>query len=332
MKITSVLFAVMAMLTTFAFGAGGEAFTDPTKAGPDFAVQGEYEGSLGDKKFGLQVIALSEGKFDAVAYRGGLPGAGWDKSMPTKMKGETADGVTKLRGLSWDAKIEDRVVTGQAGLVNVNLKKVERKSPTLGAKPPKGATVLFDGSNLDAWESGKLVGEGKKKNLGPEEKAGARTKEKFENFTLHLEFRTPYMPKERGQQRGNSGMYLLDQYECQVLDSFGLEGKDNECGGIYSISKPDLNMCLPPLSWQTYDVEFTAAKFDREGKRTAAGVATIRLNGVIIHDKRVLSKPTPGGRQSDEKPGALFLQDHNNPVVFRNIWIVKKGTPALPKL
>lgn len=320
MRICIAIFTATVMSTTFAFGAGGEAFTDPAKAGPDFAVQGEYEGSLGDRKFGLQVIALSEGKFDAVAYRGGLPGAGWDKSMPTKMKGETTDGVTTLHGLSWDAKIADGVVTGQAGLVKVNMKKVERKSPTLGAKPPKGATVLFDGSNLDAWESGKLVEEGKHKYLGVE----ARTKEKFENFTLHLEFRTPYMPKSRGQGRGNSGMYLLDQYECQVLDSFGLEGKDNECGGIYSISKPDLNMCLPPLSWQTYDVEFTAPKFDKEGKRTAAGVATIRLNGVIIHDKRVLSKPTPGGRQSDEKPGALFLQDHSNPVVYRNLWIVKK--------
>jgi len=326
MKLINALLAAMAMSTTFAFGAGGEAFTDPAKAGPDFAVQGEYEGSLGDKKFGLQVIALGEGKFDAVAYRGGLPGAGWDKSMPTKMKGETTDGVTNLHGLSWAAKIKDGVVTGQAGLVKVNLKKVERKSPTLGAKPPADATVLFDGSNIDAWESGKLVEEGKHKYLGVE----ARTKEKFQNFTLHLEFRTPYMPKSRGQGRGNSGMYLLDQYECQVLDSFGLEGKDNECGGIYSISKPDLNMCLPPLSWQTYDVEFTAPKFDIKGKRTAAGVATIRLNGVVIHDKRVLAKPTPGGRQSDEKPGALFLQNHSNPVVYRNIWVVKKGAPALP--
>jgi hypothetical protein len=83
-------------------------------------------------------------------------------------------------------------------------------------------------------------------------------------------------------------------------------------------------MCLPPLSWQTYDVEFTAPKFDKDDKRTAAGVATIRLNGVIIHNKRVLEKPTPGGRQSDEKPGALFLQNHSNPVVYRNLWIVKK--------
>tara|TARA_R110002072_G_scaffold173600_2_gene328329 strand:+ start:112628 stop:113590 length:963 start_codon:yes stop_codon:yes gene_type:complete len=320
MKITSALFAAIALSSTFTFGAGGEAFTDPAKAGPDFAVQGEYEGAIGDKKFGLQLIALGDGKFDGVVLMGGLPGAGWNKGDKTSLKGETVDGITKLTGPNWEAQIENGKLTGTSGLATVLAKKVERKSPSLGAKPPAGATVLFDGSNVDAWESGKLVEEGEHKYLGVE----ARTKEKFENFTLHLEFRTPYMPKSRGQGRGNSGMYLLDQYECQVLDSFGLEGKDNECGGIYSISKPDLNMCLPPLSWQTYDVEFTAPKFDRDGKRTAAGVATIRLNGVIIHDKRELPKPTPGGRQNDEKPGALFLQNHSNPVVFRNIWIVKK--------
>jgi hypothetical protein len=320
MRITSAVFAAIAMLTTFTFGAGGEAFTDPAKAGPDFAVQGEYEGSIGDRKFGLQLISLGDGKFDGVVLKGGLPGAGWDKSAKVNLKGETVDGVTKLIGTDWVGQISDGVLTGGAGKASVSAKKVERKSPTLGVKPPKGATVLFDGSNLDAWESGKLVEEGEHKYLG----VAARTKEKFENFTLHLEFRTPYMPKSRGQGRGNSGMYLLDQYETQVLDSFGLEGKDNECGGIYSISKPDLNMCLPPLSWQTYDVEFTAPKFDRDDKRTAAGVATIRLNGVIIHNERVLGKPTPGGRQSDEKPGALFLQNHSNPVVYRNLWIVKK--------
>lgn len=320
MRITSILFTAIAMSTTFAFGAGGEAFTDPAKAGPDFAVQGEYEGTIGDKKVGIQVIARGDGKFDAVVLMGGLPGAGWDKGAKASLKGETTDGVTKLSGIDWVGQIADGVLTGSAGKVSVSAKKVERKSPTLGAKAPAGATVLFDGSSLDAWESGKLVEEGKHKYLGVE----ARTKDKFENFTLHLEFRTPYMPKSTGQGRGNSGMYLIDQYECQVLDSFGLEGKDNECGGIYSISKPDLNMCLPPLSWQTYDVEFTAPKFDRDGKRTAGGVATIRLNGVVIHDKRDLKKPTPGGRQSDEKPGALFLQNHSNPVVYRNIWIVKK--------
>ena len=196
------------------------------------------------------------------------------------------------------------------------LKKVMRKSPTLGAKPPAGAIVLFDGTNVNQWE-GMKIEEGNL--LG----VGGRTKKKFRNFTLHLEFRLPFMPYARGQGRGNSGMYLLDQYECQILDSFGLEGKDNECGGIYHVLKPAVNMCLPPLSWQTYDVEFTAAKFDKNGKKIADAVTTIKHNGVVIHNKKKL-KLTPGGHQSDEKPGRLFLQNHGDPVRFRNIWIIDR--------
>ena len=103
-----------------------------------------------------------------------------------------------------------------------------------------------------------------------------------------------------------------------------MEGKQNECGGIYSVAEPDVNMCFPPLSWQTYDAEMTAAKYDDAGKLVSNPRITVKHNGVVIHDKRVLPKPTPGGRQTDEKPGALFLQNHNNPVVYRNIWIVKK--------
>lgn len=292
------------------------AFNSASEAGPDFAIQGEYAGKLGDNQIGIQVIARGDGKFEAVLLQGGLPGAGGDESEKVKLTGSTTDGVTRLQGGGYEAAIVDGHLAINHAQTRGNLKKVDRTSPTMGLKPPAGAIVLFDGSSVDAWNPGKMAEDGL---MG----VGTRTKEKFDSFTLHLEFRTPFMPYATGQARGNSGMYLQDQYECQILDSFGLEGKDNECGGIYQNAKPLVNMCFPPLAWQTYDVEFTGAKFDAEGKVTAPARCTIKHNGVVIHDDLALA-PTPGGGQKDQKPGALYLQDHGDPVRFRNIWIVKK--------
>lgn len=295
------------------------AFLDAESAGPDFAVQGEYVGTIGKATaLGIQVIALGDGNFDGVMYAKGLPGEGWDGKTKVFLKGKTEGDVTRFTGRNFVGEVKNGEFTGTAeDDVPFSASRIERRSPTLGAKPPAGAKVLFDGSNVDAWVNGKLE-EGDL--LG----VGTKTKEKFQDFTLHLEFRTPFMPYARGQARGNSGMYLLDQYECQILDSFGLKGLDNECGGFYKASAPAVNMCLPPLSWQTYDVEFTAARFNADGKKTANAVVTVRHNGVLIHDKLELTGPTPGGGQNDEKPGALFLQNHGDPVRFQNIWIVEK--------
>lgn len=292
------------------------SYLDAKSAGPDFLVQGEYLGKAGDQAYGAQVIAYGDGKFDAVLLTGGLPGAGWDGKSKVRLKGQTADGVTRLAGDKCAAAIVDGNLSFNLGDVKGNLKKLHRESPTIGQRAPEGAVVLFDGPNVDAWEPGKLEEGGL---MG----VGTRTKQKFDSFTLHLEFRTPFMPYATGQARGNSGMYLQDQYECQILDSFGLEGLDNECGGIYSNSKPLVNMCLPPLSWQTYDVEFTGAKFDAAGKVTAPAKCTIKHNGVVIHDQLEL-KTTPGGGQNNQQPGALYLQDHGDPVRFRNIWLAEK--------
>ena len=293
------------------------AFLDAKSAGPDFAVQGEYEGTIGKaRKLGIQVIAQGKGGFNAVLYAGGLPGAGWDGKTRTRLKGQTAGGKVTFKGRNITGGVAGGVFSGTAeDDVAFSAKKVLRKSKTLGAKAPEGAVVLFDGSTAEHFQGGKLEA-GKLLNVG------VRSKRKFSNFTLHLEFRTPFMPYARGQGRGNSGMYLADQYECQVLDSFGLAGLDNECGGIYKVARPTVNMCLPPLSWQTYDVVFTAAKFDKAGKKVASAVTTIRHNGVVIHDKLTL-KLTAGGGRNDEKPGALYLQNHGDPVRFRNIWVVE---------
>ena len=127
------------------------------------------------------------------------------------------------------------------------------------------------------------------------------------------------MPEARGQGRGNSGVYLQGRYEVQVLDSYGLEGKDNECGGIYKVGAPLVNMCAPPMQWQTYDITFHAPKSE-----SAGATVTVVHNGVTIHNDLIIPKPTGGALDSNvTEPGGIYLQDHGNPVQFRNIWLVE---------
>ena len=324
MRFGPCLVAVLALVSlTFCLPAADDnpAYTSAKAAGPDFAIQGEYVGEAGEHKWGAQVIARGDGKFDLAGFQGGLPGEGWKRGDETrKATGEAKDGVATLKGDHFTVTIKDGVatVTGESGETFGELKKVERKSPTLGASPPTGAKVLFSGRDADAFENGKLTED----NLLAA--SGAASKVKLGDHTLHIEFRTPFMPKSSGQARGNSGVYIQGRYELQVLDSFGLEGENNECGGIYSIAKPAVNMCLPPLAWQTYDIDFTAAKYDGEGKKTQNARVTIKHNGVVIHDNLELAKGTPGYHEEGPEKDGLFLQDHGNPVAFRNIWVVEK--------
>jgi Domain of Unknown Function (DUF1080) len=282
----------------------------------DFAIQGEYTGKLGGAKAGVQVVAMGAGKFDLVLYRGGLPGDGWSgkKAETDRGNAETADGKIKITLAGQTGELAG----GKLKLGDDTLERVERKSPTEGAVCPAGGVQLFDGTNTDAWEG---AGMDANKLL----KEGQNTKQKFRDYTIHLEFLLPYMPAARGQGRGNSGFYNQSRHEVQMLDSFGLEGKDNECGGIYTIKAPDLNMCYPPLQWQTYDIEFTAAKFDAAGKKTASARTTVKHNGVIIHKDIELPKATTAAPLGEgPEPGPLHLQNHGNPVRYRNIWIVEK--------
>jgi len=149
------------------------------------------------------------------------------------------------------------------------------------------------------------------------------TQKKFQDLKTHVEFRTPYMPKAKEQARGNSGVYILGLYEVQVLDSYGLEGKDNECGGIYKVAAPRVNMCAPPGQWQSYDIEFHAARFDDSGKKTKNARITVIHNGVTIQENLELPEPTGGAAGlAENRPGGIYLQDHGNPVQYRNIWAV----------
>lgn len=296
------------------------AYTSVETAGPDYALQGEYEGPFQSGKLGAQVIALGNDQFRVVFLKGGLPGDGWDLSPKIEEEGKKeGEGVDFSKG-PWKANIGAGLVKGKtAEGVAFTLNRVERHSSTEGAQAPLGALVLFDGTNADAWAKGKMDD----RHLL---EWGTKSKQAFQDFKLHIEFILPFKPLARGQARGNSGVYLQDRYEIQVLDSFGLKGADNECGGIYHQAAPKVNMCYPPLQWQTYDAEFTAARFDESGKKTQNATLTLKHNGILIHDHLELTGPTPGGGLSKETPapGPFQLQQHGNPVYYRNIWVVEK--------
>jgi hypothetical protein len=262
---------------------------------------------------------LGDGRFHAVGYDGGLPGAGWDKSDTHEADGETADGVTTFRNGEFTAKIRGGVlvITAEGGVTVAELQKVARQSPTFDAKAPEGAVVLFDGTNTDQWENGKMTDDGL---LLP----GTTSKPSFQSGTLHLEFMLPYEPKGRGQARGNSGCYLQDRYEVQILDSFGLKGANNECGGIYSVKDCDVNMCYPPLVWQTFDIDFTAAEF-KDGKKVNNARITVRHNGTLVQDNVEVDRATSAAPKPEgPEPGPIYLQDHHHPVRFRNLWFAEK--------
>lgn len=335
MKFPSLLFALCAVLTfgssrAYAKPDDAKVWTDPEVAArehADFLTQGEYleaEGAAPGSPFALQVVALGDGGFDGYLLEGGLPGAGWSPGKKRiLLQGKRhGDGTVLLqdKDKSFSAAIAHReLVLSEGDGKTRRLMRVERASPTLGAPPPAGAVVLFDGAHTVEWDKAVLEGCHLMAN-------GSTTKKTFAGYTLHLEFRTPYKPSARGQKRGNSGIYHSGRYETQILDSFGLEGKENECGGIYSISPPALNMCLPPLVWQTYDVEFTAAKFDASGHRVAWPRITVRLNGVLVHENLELGKDfttaAPISKPLAHPMGPIHLQAHGNPVAYRNIWIV----------
>lgn len=301
------------------------AATSPPEDDPNYTLLGEYVGpiAVGENEYeplGLQVRPMGGDNFEALQYRGGLPGQAKELSEPVRMVGRRSGDFLILSGGPWAVFVEPDqcLLVDRQGKRVGQLERIERTSATLGAKPPEGALVLFDGSGTDQFQKAEMTDEGLLTQ-------GADLKPMFQDFNLHVEFYLPYMPESSGQARANSGCYLQSRYEVQVLDSFAETPTFNGCSSLYRMKAPDLNMCFPPLRWQTYDIEFTSPRWAADGTKMRNAHITVWHNGVKTQDNFELESKTGAGKEEEPLLLPIKFQDHGDPVRFRNIWIIDRG-------
>jgi glucose/arabinose dehydrogenase len=206
---------------------------------------------------------------------------------------------------------------GDTGNVNLDL---------ISVRKPSQRITLFDGGDLAEWQHTdgrgatwpRVGGDAMEVSGGD-----VRTKQAFGDFRLHVEFKVPLLPPEvTGQNRGNSGVYLQERYEIQILDSYGDPTNDNnECAAIYTQKAPDVNASRPPLTWQTYDIWYRAARYDDAGNKVENAVVTVIWNGKRVHDRVAITGPTGGNIPEGPATGSIRLQDHGNAVQYKNLWI-----------
>jgi hypothetical protein len=209
-------------------------------------------------------------------------------------------------------------------------RKPEIVTPGVGTRPPSDAMVLYGGpGDLSKWES---ESGGPAKWIAGEELTVApgtgviQTKQSFGDMQLHIEWRSPAEVKGDGQGRGNSGIFLMGKYEVQVLDSYNNETYYNgQAGSIYKQSIPLVNACLPPGEWQRYDIIFKAPVYNGDGTKKSPAYVTVIHNGVLIQNHTEILGTTEyiGPPKDIAHPSRLplALQDHGNPVSYRNIWV-----------
>jgi len=373
------LFWVVVIASAAAWALAGA----PTEA----EVQGLYEGTCQSAKAAgkIEARAVAMGKR---AYKLLVRDGIGVKSTPNvEMDGTTVGDEVgfagKLGEVIWEGRFAAGAISGKFGEGGTfELKRVQRTSPTMGAKPPEGAVVLLDGKSFDQvvrggnqpWyvgdksRAGEVVWEVALRAVGKEPKAwptkenplpegwelmpekrqvdvvlvigedgsiqvprgGFNSKQQLDgSFKYHVEFCNPLQPEARSQGRGNSGVYLPNGDEIQVLDSFGMPTyTGGGCGGLYMYKDPDVmaeleylkgqkeskfNLAsLPPGEWQTYDIEYRVTK--KDGKLVGKPTLTVVHNGIRIHDNVQL--------RGDAKKGGFHWQDHGNPVRYRNIWVL----------
>ena len=233
---TFFLIATLASLLASPLQAGDPAITDLAQVDAQYAYVGEYTAETASGPVGVRISTQAgDQPLFAKIYKGGLPGLGWKTDKPELATGASDSQGLTLRGTDGSPRqvrsSGNRMLLVEASGQEIELKKIARHGVTLGKAAPAGAKVLFNGSDTSAWKNAKVTDDGLLR-------MGCETVEPLVGGHLHVEFRTPYMPTSVGQKRGNSGIYLQKRYEVQVLESFALEGIENECGAIYRQRRP----------------------------------------------------------------------------------------------
>ncbi len=347
-SLRNTFLVILAIASLAAVGAAGPR-TACAAVLTEAQVQGLYEGSgkdaAGEFRIEARVVAQGNGNYN-VFVRQCRDGG---KIARVELTGRTAAGAVTFSGraaaAAWKGAYAAGVIRGECGPgAAFELRRIERKSPTLGKAPPKGAVVLLDGKDFSKLvrANGADVRPGKE-GVGPDGSiqippGGMNSRQTFAgSLDLHVEFLIPFMPAAHGQGRGNSGVFLPNGDEIQVLDSFGEPTyRGGGCGGVYAYVDPDVmetiqslkdkhvaecNFTLasaPPLQWQTYDIEYRVRT--KDGKLAAKPRVTVYHNGIKIHDNCEIR----GANVGEAPKGRLHFQDHGNPVRFRNIWVVPK--------
>lgn len=302
------------------------AYQEPPVDDPDYSLMGEFVGivSVGEDQFeplGLQLSPAGPGEFQALQFIGGLPGhEGFQASRVLSLIGRRFEKALILSGGPWAIWVhpDHCMILDIHGKNLGRLERIQRGSPTMGARPPEGAVVLFDGSSTEQFTAANMTEEGLLM-------AGADVRPMFQDFHLHCEFRLPFMPNSDDQARGNSGCYLQSRYEVQILDSFAQLPKFNGAAALYRTKSPDLNMSFPPLVWQTYDISFTAPRWAADGTKIRNARITVWHNGVKVQDNLEIPNKTGAGREEEPTLLPIRFQNHRDPVVFRNIWLIDRG-------
>ena len=242
-----------------------------------------------------------------------------------EVEAKVENGRLAFAGSSVRGEIVDGRIKGERtrGGDTFDLERAVHSSPTMGKKAPEGAKVLGKAA-WQAAEGWEFADDGV---ITVTPKGGYLTsKEAFKDLEMHIEFRNSFMPRQRGQQRSNSGVFVQDIYEVQVLDSYGLEGVYDECGALYKVMAPQVNACAPPVEWQTYDITYRAPRYDSAGKLVEDPRITVYHNGIRIHHDQPMPWITAWTEEErlappPKDPGHIKLQGHNNYVQFRNIWV-----------